>query len=326
MSSTARAFWTTGAGRGALIETTLAQPASGTVEVQTLYSGISRGTETLVFLNRVPESQYRLMRCPFQEGSFPAPVKYGYAAVGRVVGGERDLQGRVVFVLHPHQNRFIVPATAAVAIPEKVPPRRAILAANMETALNGVWDARVAPGDRVAVIGAGVVGLLVAYLVGRIPAVEVMVFDIDPGKAAAARMLEVSFSADPPAEDDRDVVIHASGNPAGLADALRLAGHEATVVEMSWYGDREVPLPLGENFHSRRLSIVSSQVGGIPADRRGRWTHRRRLATALRLLDDPALDGLISGESAFEALPEVMAALADGRQTALCHCIRYGHP
>jgi 2-desacetyl-2-hydroxyethyl bacteriochlorophyllide A dehydrogenase len=323
MVAEARAFWTTGPGRGAIRTTELAPLVPGTVLVETLYSGISRGTETLVFLNRVPASQIQVMRCPFQEGAFPAPVKYGYAAVGRIVDGAAEDRDRHVFVLHPHQDRFVVPAAAAMPIPETVPPARAVLAANVETALNGLWDSGIAAGDRVCVIGAGVVGLLVAWLASRIPAVNITLYDIDPLKEIYARRLAIPFQADPPERGDYDVVIHASGNPAGLAYALALAGFEATIVEMSWYGDRSAVLPLGEDFHSRRLTIRSSQVGGIPAARRARWPHRRRLETAMDLLNDPLLDALISGESGFDELPQVMAALADGSMTALCHRIRY---
>jgi NADPH:quinone reductase-like Zn-dependent oxidoreductase len=319
-----RAFWVATPGRGEIRELDAApQPRPGDVLVETLFSGISRGTETLVFAGRVPAAQADGMRCPFQEGSFPAPVKYGYAAVGRVLEGPPALRGQAVFALHPHQTRFAVPADAVVLVPDGVPPERAVLAANMETALNGVWDAPVLPGDRVCVIGGGVVGLLAAWLAAGIPATEVLLLDPDPGKGQAAAALGLSWRASADGlSDDVDVIVHASGNPAGLRTGLALAGFETTILEMSWYGDQEATVPLGEAFHSRRLAIRCSQVGSVAPRQRARWTHRRRLQTALGLLFDPKLDALISRESEFDSLPDVMAELAAGRP-ALCHRIRY---
>lgn len=318
-----RAFWTEEPFRGALRPVKLPSSGPGDVLIEMLFSGISRGTETLVFRGQVPENQYQAMRCPFQEGDFPGPVKYGYSAVGRVIKGEDHLCGRPVFVLHPHQSHFVVPNLAAVPLPEGLPPERAVLAANMETALNGVWDAGIAPGDRVCVIGAGVVGLLVARLASRIPGVSPVVCDIDGGKAEVTQALGLTFVDSTRDLRPFDIIVHASGDPAGLRTALDLAGFEALILEMSWFGDRSVTLPLGEAFHSRRLVIRSSQVGTVAASHRGRFTHRQRLELALRLLRDDALDLLITGDSPFDALPEVMAAIAAGSLPALCHRIRY---
>ena len=318
-----QAYWVEEAFRGGLRPVTLSAPQPGHVLVETMFGGLSRGTETLVFRGGVPVSQHRAMRCPFQEGDFPAPVKYGYSTVGRVLRGDDRLVGRSVFVLHPHQTHFVVPATAAIPLPEGLPPGRAVLAANMETAINGVWDAGIAPGDRVCVIGAGVVGLLVAGLASRIPGVSVAVHDIDGGKAAVAANLGLSLTTDPGEIGLFDVVIHASGDPAGLRTALGLARFEGLILEMSWFGDRPVTLPLGEAFHSRRLTLRSSQVGAVSPSQRGRYSHRQRLELALRLLRDAAFDHLISGESPFELLPQVMADIAAGRLPALCHRIRY---
>ncbi|NQW09935.1 MAG: zinc-binding alcohol dehydrogenase [Alphaproteobacteria bacterium] len=323
----ATAFWTEEPGRGALRREALPAPAPDEVMVETLYSGISRGTETLVFSGHVPDSQREVMRAPFQVGTFPGPVKYGYATVGRIVQGPGDRIGQMIFALHPHQDCFVVPTEAAVAIPGVVPPRRAILAANMETALNALWDSGIGPGDRVAVIGLGVVGLLTAWLAHRIPGTEVAAIDIDPAKRGAAAALGLSFVDPATAADapigDADVVIHASGHPDGLVTALALAGFEARVLEMSWYGTRPVNLPLGEAFHARRLELRSSQVGAVSPSRRPRWSHARRLAKALDLLADPVLDALIDDEGPFEALPETLAALAAGERHALCHRVIY---
>ncbi len=323
MTDEARAFWVVEPGRGEIRSESLRLPSSDEVVVQALFSGISRGTEALVFGGRVPESERVRMRAPFQEGEFPSPVKYGYASVGRVECGPSDLKGRTVFVLHPHQTRYVVPVASVHTLPVDVPPARAVLAANLETALNGMWDARPHIGDRIVVIGAGTVGCLVAWLAARIPGSTVQLVDVNPHRAGIAQRLGVPFAQPADATRDADVVIHASGSPEGLSLALDVAGIEATVVEMSWFGDRSVVLPLGSAFHSRRLTIKSSQVGRVAPDQRARWDTRRRMALALTLLADASLDVLITDESPFDELPYVMARLANEPGDVLCHRIRY---
>lgn len=291
--------------------------------MRTRFSGISRGTEALVFQGRVPASEYERMRAPFQAGGFPAPVKYGYASVGVVESGPGALEGRNVFALYPHQTRYVVPASAVHVIPDGVPAERAVLAANLETAVTGLWDATPRIGDRIVVIGGGTVGCLVAWLAQQVAGCEVTLVDVNGDREAVARRLGVRFAMPPVMPVDADVVVHASGSPEGLALALSAAAVEALVIEMSWYGSQEVPLPLGAAFHARRLTIRSSQVGRIPATQAPRWTHARRMALALRLLADPALDALITGESEFDALPTLMPRLAQSPGGALCHRIRY---
>jgi 2-desacetyl-2-hydroxyethyl bacteriochlorophyllide A dehydrogenase len=320
---TARAFWTVAPGQGELRAETLAPPGPGEVLVRTLTSGISRGTEALVFQGRIPASQHAIMRCPFQSGDLPFPVKYGYASVGVVEAGLAELVGQRVFALYPHQDRYVLPAEAVLPVPDAVPTPRAVLAANMETALNGLWDAAPRLGDRISVIGAGVVGALAAALAARLPGTEVELIDIDPGRATLAEKLGVRFALPEAASPERDLVIHASGNPDGLARALGLAGFEATVLELSWYGDKPVPLPLGEAFHSRRLVLRSSQVGAVAPAQRPRWTYRRRLALALSLLEDPVFDALLTGETPFDDLPRTLARLAAAPGGTLCHRILY---
>jgi threonine dehydrogenase-like Zn-dependent dehydrogenase len=319
----ARAFWVVAPGRGEIRAEPLPAPSPDDVVVRALYSGISRGTEALVFQGRVPPSEYRRMRAPFQAGDFPAPVKYGYASVGYVEHGPRDLRNRSVFVLHPHQTRYVVPAQSVHILPETVPPARAVLAANLETAVNGLWDARPHVGGRIVIIGAGAVGSLIAWLAGRMPGCDVELVDVNPARAAIAQALGVRFATPERISDAADVVFHASGSPAGLETALRIAGFEATVVEMSWYGDKLVPVPLGENFHARRLTLKSSQVGSVAQSQRARWDTRRRIQMALALLADDTLDVLISGESEFDALPSTMAQLAAAPGATICHRVRY---
>jgi NADPH:quinone reductase-like Zn-dependent oxidoreductase len=319
----ARAFWVTAPSRGEIRNERLRARAPGELLIQARESAISRGTETLVFRGEVPQTEWQRMRCPFQAGEFPAPVKYGYAVAGVVLDGPSEFRGRRVFCLHPHQDRFLVPEDAVVAIPDDLPDRRATLAANMETAINGLWDGAPGPGDRIAVVGAGVVGVLTAGLAARLPGAEVELIDIDPRREALAAALGCRFAAPQQARGEADLVIHASGAPDGLATALAIAGFEATVIEMSWYGTRVVPLALGEAFHSRRLALRSSQVGAVPAGRRERWSRRRRLELALSLLRDPVFDLLLSGETDFEGLPELMPLLAASTGRALCHTVRY---
>jgi threonine dehydrogenase-like Zn-dependent dehydrogenase len=319
----ARAFWVTAPGRGEVRSELLPAPGAGEVLVETLASGISRGTETIVFQGHVPKSQHRVMRAPFQAGEFDFPLKYGYSSVGIVTDGAPELRGRRVFCLYPHQDRYVVPASAVVPVPDDVPDARAVLAANLETALNGLWDAAPRIGDRVAVIGAGVVGALAAALLAGMPGTEVQLIDVNPDKAAIAAALGVDFALPHAARGEVDLVIHASGAPEGLARALDLAGLEARIVELSWYGDRAVALPLGEAFHSRRLQLISSQVSAVAPAQRSRWERSRRLALALDLLADYRFDALLAPAVPFVRLPEVMAELATRPSDVMCQVISY---
>jgi threonine dehydrogenase-like Zn-dependent dehydrogenase len=321
--SEAQALWYVAPGRAEIRPEPVLAPGPDQVRVRALYGAISRGTERLVFAGRVPESEHGRMRAPFMAGAFPFPVKYGYATVGRVEEGPADLTGRNVFVLYPHQTSFVVPAEAAVPVPDGLPPQRAVLAANMETALNGLWDAQPGPGDRIAVVGAGVVGALAARLAARIPGTEVTLVDIEPARAALAERLGLRFALPDAAPQNCDLVIHASASAAGLATALRLAGLEATVLELSWYGAGEIPVPLGGAFHSQRLKLVSSQVGMVATSRRARWDYPRRRAAALALLDDPAHDALLAPAIAFQDLPARLPAILDPAGGVLCQVIRY---
>ncbi|WP_406334587.1 dehydrogenase [Streptomyces sp. NBC_00203] len=323
MELSARAFWLRSPGHGEIRDVAVPAPAEGEVLVRTLFSGVSRGTETLVFRGGVPESQHASMRAPFQDGNFPAPVKYGYLSVGRVEEGPVSLLGRTVFCLYPHQTRYVVPVSAVTVVPDAVPASRAVLAGTVETAVNALWDAAPLIGDRIAVVGGGMVGCSVAALLARFPGVRVQLVDADPSRGEIARALGVDFALPGDAEGERDLVVHASATEAGLTRSLELLAPEGTVLEMSWYGDRRVSLPLGEAFHSRRLVVRSSQVGSVsPASRPGR-TYADRLALALELLAEPAFDALITGECGFGELPGVMAELASGSIPGLCHRVVY---
>jgi threonine dehydrogenase-like Zn-dependent dehydrogenase len=319
----ARAFWLRAPGAGEIRAVRLPEPGPHDVVVRALHSGISRGTETLVFRGEVPESQREAMRAPFQDGDLPGPVKYGYLSVGEVTHGPADLLGRTVFCLHPHQTTYVVPAAAVVPVPDGVPARRAVLAGTVETAVNALWDAPPLLGDRVTVVGAGMVGCCVARLLARVPGADVELVDTDGSRAEVAARLGVRFVPPRAATGERDLVVHASATAAGLQLSLGLLRAEGTVLELSWYGDREVTLSLGAAFHSRRLGVRASQVGTVAPARRSSRTARDRLVLALDLLRDPAFDALLTGSSPFDDLPAVMARLADGRLPALCHTIAY---
>ncbi len=319
----AQAFWLRAPGCGEIRPAALPEPGPGDVAVRTLVSGISRGTETLVFRGGVPPGQYAAMRAPFQEGDFPGPVKYGYLNVGAVEHGPPELRGRTVFCLYPHQTAYVVPAGAVTVVPDDVPPARAVLAGTVETAVNALWDAAPLLGDRVTVVGAGMVGCCVARLLSGFPAVQVALVDVDAGRADVAAALGVEFALPGDAADGRDLVVHTSATSAGLQRSLDLLAPEGTVIDLSWYGDADVRLSLGGTFHSRRLAIRASQVGALSPARSGRRTTADRLELALDLLRDPAFDALVTGQSRFDELPDVMARLAAGSLPALCHTIAY---
>ena len=321
--SEALAFWVREPGVGEIRPVAVPVPGPGEVRVRTLRSGVSRGTETLVFRGGVPASQYAAMRAPYQQGDFPGPVKYGYLNVGVVDRGPATLRGRTVFCLYPHQTAYVVPEEAVTVVPDAVPTRRAVLAGAVETAVNALWDAGPLLGDRAAVVGGGMIGCCVARLLARIPGVEVTIVDVDPARADVAEALGAGFALPAGAPDGRDLVVHASATSAGLQRSLDLLAPDGTVLDLSWYGDREVRLALGGAFHSGRLTIRASQVGRVASPRQGRRTTGERLALALDLLRDDALDVLLTGESTFAELPALMAGLTSGRRTALCHSVTY---
>jgi NADPH:quinone reductase-like Zn-dependent oxidoreductase len=320
----ALAFWLREPGMGEIRSVSVPAPGPDEVAVRTLCSGVSRGTETLVFRGGVPPSQYRQMRAPFQDGDFPAPVKYGYLNVGVVEYGPPQLRGRTVFCLYPHQTAYVVPARSVVVVPDDVPPARAVLAGTVETAVNALWDAAPLVGDRITVVGAGMVGCCMARLLVRFPGTRVTLVDVDPGRAEVASALGVDFALPADATPGCDLVVHTSATSAGLQHSLDILTPEGTVVDLSWYGDADVTLSLGGAFHSGRLGIRASQVGAVAPARRATRTPTDRLALALELLRDPTFDAVVSGSSPFEELPDVMARLADRSLPALCHTITYG--
>lgn len=317
----ARAFWLEAPSRGSLRHESVPAPAEGEALVRTLHTGISRGTESIVFRGEVPSGERERMRAPFQDGDFPAPVKYGYLNVGVVEQGPSELAGRTVFALYPHQSAFVVPVTALALVPEGVPARRAVLAGAVETAVNILWDAAPLVGDRLTVIGAGMIGCALACVARGIPGIDVVLVDVDRGKQEVCERLEVAYAHPDEAPHDRDLVIDTSGSAEGLQLAIDTAATEGEIIEASWFGDRPVSIELGGAFHSRRLTIRSSQVGMVSPGRRGRRSAGHRIGLALGLLNDPAFDHLLTGRSSWPELPDVMAAIATGSLPGLCHTI-----
>ena len=322
-SEQAQALWYVGPGKAEIRAEPVAPLRPGEVRVRATLSALSRGTERLVFSGMVPESEYDRMRAPFMGGAFPFPVKYGYAMVGRIEDGPAELRNRLCFALYPHQTVFNLAAEKIVPLPERLPPERAVLAANMETALNATWDGEAEKARKIAVVGAGVLGLLVARLCVKGTGAAVTLVDIEPSRAKVAQKLGAAFAAPDEAPKECDLVFHTSASEAGLATALSLAAFEATVLELSWYGAREVKVPLGGAFHSQRLKLVSSQVGHVAPSHRATWSYRRRLEEALRLLDDPALDALLGPAVAFADLPKKLPDILNPTSGVLCQLVRY---
>ncbi len=322
-TSSSSAFWIESSGIGLIRDELLLPCDADHVRVKTLYSAISRGTESLVFHGRVPHTEFARMRAPFQQGEFSFPVKYGYINVGVVEHGPPALINKRVFCLYPHQQRYVVPVDSVTVLPDTLPAARAVLCANMETAINALWDAEPAIGDHISVIGAGVVGCLVAWLASRIPGCDVELIDINASRKQLATKLGLTFCEPSNARGKRDLVINTSASEAGLQSAMALAAKEATILELSWYGDKPVSVALGGAFHSQRLTIKSSQVGSIAASHTARWNYKRRLQLAISLLEDEQLDHLISGESHFNDLPSTYDAILGDGQHVLCHRIRY---
>lgn len=319
----ATAFWTLAAGEGALRDEQLREPGPGEALVRARHSGISRGTELLVYTGAVPAEIAPRMRAPFQEGDLPGPVKYGYLSVGVVEQGPQALVGRDVFCLFPHQDRYVVPVDALAPLPDGLPPRRAALAGIVETAVNALWDAAPRLGDRVAVVGGGVLGSAVAALLRTFPLQRLQLVDVDPARRSVTETLGVDLVDPERAAGECDVVVHASASAAGLRRSLELLGDEGEVIELSWYGDRDVPVPLGSVFHPRRLAVRASQVGEVAASRRARRTRGDRMALALDLLRDDGFDALVTGSSPFAQLPETMRRLAGGELPGLFHVVDY---
>ncbi|MCB0704669.1 MAG: zinc-binding alcohol dehydrogenase [Saprospiraceae bacterium] len=256
------------------------------------HSLISNGTEKTVSTGKVPDAAYDTMRVPYMSGRFEFPVKYGYSLVGVLEEPTHPRHGQRVHLLHPHQSLCPVDPSDCFRIPDNVPSDRATLASNMETALNAIWDSKISAGDRVLLVGAGLIGLLLARLIQGIPGVDLRIAEPNPIRAAQVQILGFSLSAN--ADADFDLAFHCSGTAAGLQLAIDKIGSEGKVIELSWFGDNAVNLKLGSSFHFQRKQLISSQVSSIPADHQSRWDFQRRKETVFKLLADTWYDQLLT--------------------------------
>ncbi|MFE4194496.1 zinc-binding alcohol dehydrogenase [Paenarthrobacter sp. NPDC056912] len=321
----AQAYWVTKTGHGELRSESIPKPGEGEALVRTLFSGVSRGTERVVHEGRVPTRVAERMHAPHQEGDFPGPVKYGYLSVGTVEEGPDEWRGQTVFSLHPHQDLYVVPTDQLTLIPDDVPARRAVLTGIVEVAINALWEAGPRLGDRVAVVGGGLVGGVLATLLRKYPLGRLQLVDADPDKRKLAETIEVVFALPEQAKSDNDIVFHCSASNEGLKLSLQLAGDDSDVIELSWFADKEVTLPLGEDFHARRLTIRSSQVGAVALPRRHRRTNAQRLQEAADQLRDPLFDTFLTSECQFQNLPATLAALLE-QPGGFCHVVAYPKP
>ncbi|HWN99800.1 MAG TPA: zinc-binding dehydrogenase [Blastocatellia bacterium] len=285
-------------------------PSSGEVRIEALYSGISHGSEMMVYRGEVPPGLALDATLPTLQGSCTFPVKYGYASVGRVVDIGSDVsglsEGDLVFAFNPHETCYTVPATVVIRLPQKLDPPIGVFAANIETALNSLLDAAPRLGERVVVIGQGVVGLLITQLARRAGASLVITSDLYETRRRLSLSAGADLAVDPSTDSlservaamtrgtGADVVIEASGQPRALDDAIGIAALEGRVVVVSWYGTKRADLALGSDFHRKRLTLRSSQVSNIDPSLAPRWTVSRRRELAVGYLNELLLDDLIS--------------------------------
>lgn len=323
--SEARALWHDGRQKSSIRKEELHPLQEGWCEIQTVFSSISPGTESLVARGKVPGEVQGDMACPYMGGEYPFPVKYGYSLVGEVVAGSRDMKGKMVHVLHPHQTRCRVREEDVYPVPPAVPAERATLASNMETAVNALWDSGATIGDRVLVVGFGTVGSLVTRLVSGLPGVRVQVVDTDTEKVKLAGQMGFEASTPDGGEGGTgfDLVFHTSGTGKGLQAAVDRVGFEGLVVDLSWYGNRKVSLALGGTFHTGRKKIVSSQVSYVAAGKRSRWDRNRRKELVFSCLEDAGYDAHLTSAVSFEDLPELFRTLRNSPARELSYLVTY---
>jgi 2-desacetyl-2-hydroxyethyl bacteriochlorophyllide A dehydrogenase len=329
-------LWWTALRTGELRAEPLPPPGPEDVVVQAIASGISAGTELLVYRGQVPPELP--LDLPTLAGSFRYPIKYGYASVGRVAAAGAAVRDRapgdLVFALHPHQSTYVLPAARTVLLPPNLPPEHGVFLANLETAVNVALDAAPRLGETVLLSGLGVVGLLVLQTLRRTGVAEIIAVDPLPRRRALAARLGASLTLAPDADVAAqarartagrgvDLAVEVSGAPAALGPAIEAVADEGTVVVASWYGTKSVPLHLGSHFHRGRVRLRSSQVGHLDPALAPRWDHARRQAVALRLLAELPLGDLISHRIPFAQAPEAFALLDERPADALQVVLTY---
>ncbi|MEC9205932.1 MAG: zinc-binding alcohol dehydrogenase [Pseudomonadota bacterium] len=319
----AKSFWVKKKNFGFIKEHSIDKPKASEALIKTIYSGISFGTERIVFTGSVPKNQTKVMKCPHQEGEFGSNVKYGYLNVGKVIKGSQKFKGKFVFTLFPHQNFFVLKEDDLVLIPKSVPKKRCLLIANMETALNAIWDTSPTSGDTAIVVGAGIVGFMVAYLLKSTKGIDVTIIDKDKTKNKYAKHFDINFSNKIKKSSKVDFIYECSGNPNILNQLSTSLKEEGILCILSWYGNQVSKMNFGENFFSKRLKIVFSQVSKIPKHRMKDWNNKSRRELAMKMLGDQKLDKLIERkEIKFEDLPKFFDKNRVGKNY-MCNVVKY---
>ncbi|WP_138497947.1 zinc-dependent alcohol dehydrogenase [Nostoc sp. PA-18-2419] len=309
-NSQAYAYWLVSPSVGEIRETSVTALPKEPLFLETLYSGISPGTERLVGLAKVPEECWETMRCWYMEGSFALPLKYGYSLVGQA--DEASNQGKRFFVMHPHQSRVVVESSDALELPDWLPSKRATLIPNTETALNAVWDAEVSQDARILIVGGGIVGILISFVLSKEYGIGADFLEQDKQRIQYLEQLpwlQNSRLATDFKEDNYNIVFHTSASACGLQSAIDALTFEGRCIELSWYGTQSVSLQLGGSFHYQRKQIIASQVSAIAKPMRNLIDYRQRKERVLQLLGDAAVDILLEPVIAFKDLPEFMSLL-----------------
>lgn len=299
------------------------------VLVKSLYSLISLGTERLIALGNVPKELQESMTVPYQEGHFDFPIKYAYSLVGIVMTKDHPLTNKRVHLLHPHQDYCFVKEQDLFVVPEEVDLQTATLASNVETALTAAWDSGASFGDKVLVVGFGLIGSLVARLIDDIPGTEVMIFETDIAKINLAQKLGFQNVINPKSDNPKrisppfDIAFHCSATSKGLQSCIDYTGFESKIIELSWYGSKAININLGSTFHRLRKQLISSQVSNLPMDRKGRWDYKRRKTVVFNLLKNPIFKHHISQTLKFASVPKFFDQLRQGEVSELGVIISY---
>lgn len=311
-----RSLWHIDAGHSEIRSQNL-DPLPGQILLQSLYSLISLGTEKTIALGGVPGNVYDKMKVPYMEGSFSLPVKYGYSLVAR------SEEGQCYHLMHPHQDLVSVNPESLTPVPPGIPPSRAVLVSNMETALTAYWDAGPLKDEKIMIAGFGLIGALTALLLRLKGFQDITVYEPDATRTGLARRL--GFHTGDPGFDPGpfDLAFHSSGNASGLQHCLEVMGPEGRILELSWYGRQKITLGLGEHFHINRLRIIASQVSSIPRNLQGAWNFAKRKQEVLSLLADPCWDRLEIEEVPFETSPAVFYKIRHSQTKGLTYILKY---
>ena len=291
-----------------------------TVLVKTLYSGISKGTENLVARGKIHKSQFKIMRCPFQDGNFSFPIKYGYINIGEIIDGPISLTGKKIFTLFPHQTVFEI-STKNINLIKNKNAKKYLLTANMETAVNIFWDSQAKKNDRILIVGLGSVGLLTAYFFKLKGYKNLYVSDVNLSKKSIAKKLNLNFIHYNKI-NNLDCIINTTSNYDVLNNSFTKLNLDGKIIEASWYGEKVGKLNLGNEFHSKRLRIISSQVSNIPLHMQKKHNYRSRLKIAINALNDDKLLLLINSVSKFENLEKNYISILKDKNIII-HAIKY---